>query len=57
MAKSPRNKEWKVMEQTITKLIQEHYRLLGVIVYEPTSDEVDKTLRNRSDDGLGIGWN
>lgn len=47
-AAGKRNKEWKDLEQTITKLIQEHYRLMGKVVYEPVAKELDEVL----DDGL-----
>ena len=36
------------LEKTIIELIQEHYRLMGKVVYEPIENESDGLLQNSS---------
>ena len=44
-----RDKAQKNLEDTITKLVKEQYRLAGKIVYEPVDLELDKLVNNGLD--------
>ena len=49
-----RNPEWADLEETIIKLIKEHYRLLGMVVleYESLDPEIDELIIGTDDPRL-----